>query len=160
MKRSLLIAIGIIAVLAAMTVWWFSPIQTVKRSTKSLLSVMSFEADTGTAGRQLRRYRLERLLADEVVISSPTEADGTFRREELDSGYAWLASRVKRSDFSVDSWQDVSAANDQVTVTAVVDGSMEYSGMQVLQGLHDVTLVWRNTQDHWRLVSVQWTSRE
>ena len=111
-----------LAVLAAgFALWWFSPVQVLKRRTVSLLETLTLDAGSSRNGRQLAGYSLNGLLASEVELETPTieQASGTFTREELESTFSWLCGQAKQTRFGLEDFESVTVSGDTGEVARI-----------------------------------------
>ena len=157
MKRYLIPAV-IVALLAGFVVWWLSPVQVVTRRTKSLLSAMTLQEGRGKASSTLSVYSLNPLIAKELILETPTisQANGTFDRSEIESGFSWLANQGKFTKFKIEELRSVTINGDRATVDAKIEGVVVLSEMRPADGLYDVELDWIREDDGWRLSKAKW----
>ncbi len=157
MKRFAIPAI-IVAVLGILGVWWFSPVQVLKRRTQSLLTTLTLDADTGRAGRQLGAYSLNALLAPRVELDAPTiqEANGSFERSELESAFSWLCNQASQTRFELQKFHSVSVNGDQAKVELTLTGLVELPTYRPADGTYGVTFDWEKAKDGWRLTRATW----
>ncbi|MES2439622.1 MAG: hypothetical protein V4584_11170 [Verrucomicrobiota bacterium] len=157
MKRIAIYAV-IVAVLAALGVWWFSPGQVVKRRTKSLLTTLTLDSGGGKIGRHTGAYSLNALLAEQVTLDTPTlkEANGTFERNELESAYSWLCDQAKQTRFELQHFNSVTVNGDTAKVELNLIGLVELPNYRPADGTYDVTFDWQKEKDGWRLNHATW----
>ena len=157
MKRALIIA-TVLILAVGFGVWWFSPTQVVKRRTTELLDTMSFGEGTGKPARGLRVYAISRMLDEVVHLETPTisEANGTFERSELESGFSFLLNRAKRSEFSVEDFSSVTVDGDSATVVFTVEALVELPTYRPADGRYEVEFSWKRAEDGWRLSRAKW----
>lgn len=156
--KKILHLVWVVAVAGGFCVWWFSPVQVVKRKTDRFLELMSFEKGTGRAGRQAGVYSLNALLAAEVELSSEShpEVEGMHERQELESAYAWMAEHVIQSSFTRVSFGKIEIREPMAEVELVVDGLVELPGNKPLDGRYVVSLLWMADENQWRLGHARW----
>ena len=157
MKRLALPAI-VLVLLGALAFWWFSPVQVVKRRTKTLLETLTLEAGSGKAGRQLATYSLNALLASEVELEAPSiqEANGTFERSEMESAFSWLCGRAKQTRFELEEFHSVRVESDRADVALSLSALVELPSHRPADGRFEVTLRWQEEKDGWRLTGARW----
>lgn len=149
----------VIALLGAFLFWWFSPVQVIKRKTKTLLETLTLQASTGTASRQLGGYALNALLAEEVELKSTSirEANGTFERSEMESAYSWLCGQAKHTQFDLISFHSVEIDDKTANVNFTLNAVVELPAYRPADGDYDVHFRWQREEDGWRLASATWT---
>lgn len=157
MKRYAIVA-AVLALLAGLGIWWYSDTQVLKRRTKSLLSTLTLESGAGRVSRQMGSYQLNRLLAAEVTLDTPTikEANGTFDRQELESAYSWLCNQAKMSRFEAKSFNHVTVSGDKATVDVRLFGVVELPNYRPADGNYDVIFRWERGEDGWRIARASW----
>lgn len=157
MKRFAITAAALLA-LAGFLVWWFSPVQVLKRRTLSLLETLTMDAGTGKSTRQLGVYSLNALLAPEVELRTPTiaQANGTFERSELESAFSWLCQQAKQTRFELDEFHSVEIAGDRGEVVFSLDALVELPAYRPADGRFQVTFHWQRVEEVWRLTSAEW----
>ncbi|RYD49582.1 MAG: hypothetical protein EOP85_01355 [Verrucomicrobiaceae bacterium] len=157
MKRPAIVLFSAI-VLAAFGMWWFSPGQVLKRRTLSLLSTLTMESGVGAVSRQAGSYTLNALLAKQVELETPTirEANGTFDRSELESGYSWLSSQAKQTRFEMKDLRSIAVRGDEATVNLTLEGLVELPSYRPADGIYDVVFRWKKEKDGWRLYHAIW----
>jgi hypothetical protein len=156
--RRYLIPVLVVLVSGAFVMWWFSTSQVLKRRTSSLLETMTIEADSGMAGRQMKTYSLNRLLADSVKMetSEIEAASGTFERNELESGFSWLANQAKETRFEVEDFETIEVDGETAKVVLTLTGLVDLKSYRPVDGKYDVVLDWRKEGDGWRLTGSSW----
>jgi hypothetical protein len=157
MKR-IALPIFIVALLGALAFWWFSPVQVLKRRTVTLLETLTLPPGSGNSGRQLGVYSLNALLANEVELVTETipEANGSFDRSELESGFSWLCSQSKQTRFELLHVESVTVNGDKGVVRCDLQGLVELSSRRPVDGRFDVTFEWVRGDDGWRLERATW----
>lgn len=157
MKKFLALLV-LVAFLIPVGTWWFSPEQVVKRKTKHLMAVLSISEDSAGPIRQAKVYSMNGLLAPDVTLDIPgtSEANGTFDKELLESGFSWICENAKSSDFHVLEFRNVRIDGDSATVNVLVEGYMELLMLRPVDGIHDVTVTWEKGGDGWRFTRVDW----
>ena len=156
MKRStLLVLLPILLAAAAFAVWYLSPTQQLKRATRGLLDTVSIESSTGKTARQMRQYSLNRRIATEVTFATPTEANGTFSRSEVEAGFSWLSNQAKSTHFQVHRWVEIQTRGNQATVRAEIDALVELPSFRPLDNRHLMTLQFTKESDGWRLHTLE-----
>ncbi len=157
MKR--LALFGLIgAILVALAMWWFSPVQVIKRRTETLFGTLTLKPGSGSATRQMGTYSLNALLASEVTLENPTlkEASGTFDRQEMESAYSWLCNQAKQTRFELVKFHSVRITDDHATVDLTLDGLVELPTYNPADGKYDATFDWVKEKDGWRLEKASW----
>lgn len=151
--------IFVFALLGAFLFWWFSPVQVIKRKTKTLLETLTLQASTGTASRQLGVYALNALLADEVELKSTSirEANGTFERSEMESAYSWLCGQAKHTQFDLISFHSVDIDDKTANVNFTLNAVVELPTYRPADGDYDVQFRWQREDDGWKLASAIWS---
>jgi hypothetical protein len=157
MKRLMIPAL-VVALLAALAVWWFSPAQQIKRRTNSLLETLTLDAGTGRAARQMGVYSLNALLAAEVELDTPTidQANGTFDRADLESAYTWLCGQARQMRFDMRRIHSIEVSGDRGTVEFSLEALVELPTYRPADGGYRVTFEWRREEDSWRLARATW----
>jgi hypothetical protein len=162
MKRPFIIA-GLLLGLTGFLFWWFSPTQVLKRRTHNLLETLTLDAGASRSSRQLGVYSLNALLAPEVELSSATisEANGTFERSDIESAYTWLCNNARQSRFEAVRIESVNVAGDAGTVILTLNALVELSNYRPADGDYQVTLRWRQGEDHaWQLAAATWAESD
>ena len=149
----------IFALLGAFLFWWFSPVQVIKRKTKTLLETLTLQASTGTASRQMGGYALNALLASEVELQSSSirEANGTFERSEMESAYSWLCGQAKHTEFDLISFRSVEIDDKTANVNFTLNAVVELPAYRPADGEYEVHFRWQREDDGWKLASAHWT---
>ncbi len=157
MKR-ILIALAIAAVIGGFLIWWLSPSQVVKRRTHSLMSTMTLEKGSGMAARQLGVYSLNGLIADELILETPTieQANGTFPHDQIESGFSWLGSQASFTKFEVETIHSIEVDGNRAKVKATIEGTVVLSEYRPADGMYDVELDWVREEDGWKLTRARW----
>jgi hypothetical protein len=157
MKRFAIFVL-IAASIVAAGMWWFSPVQVLKRRTQTLLSTLTLKPDSGNAGRQMGTYSLNALLASQVELENPTlkEASGNFERSEMESAYQWLCGQAKQTRFELVSFHGITIDGDHATVDFTLDGLVELPSYNPADGKYDATFDWVKEKDGWRLAKASW----
>lgn len=157
MKRIAIYAV-IIAILAALGSWWFSPTQVLKRRTSSLLSTLTLDSGGGKIGRQAGAYSLNALLADQVELENDAikEANGSFERQELESAYSWLCEQAKQTHFELTKFTSVTITGEKAKVDCTLVGLVELPNYRPADGTYDVSFDWRKEKEGWRLTRATW----
>lgn len=157
MKR-LLISLSFVVILGLFAAWWFSDKQVLKRRTHSLLETLTFDAGTSRTTRQLGGYTFNGLLAPEVELINPTinEANGSFERTELESGYSWLAAQAKQSKFEAKEIQSIEINGKRAILTLTLSGMVELANYRPADGNFRVIFYWTKSDDGWRLTKADW----
>ncbi len=150
-----------LAILTGFLVWWFHPDQVLKRRTKGLMNTLTLAEGAGAASRNLKLAPLSRAVGDRVLItgSGDHRADGTFTRDEIESGFAWLTRNARFTRFRIRSYESVAIDGREGVVRAVVEGHVELRDRTPLEGTHHATLTWNHDGDSWRLVAADWAAR-
>lgn len=158
MKR-IALPLVVLALLGAFAFWWFSPVQVVKRRTKTLLETLTLEAGSGKGGRHLATYSFNALLASEVELEAPSiqEANGTFQRAEMESAFSWLCDQAKETRFELEKFHTVRVAGDRADVAFSLNALVELPNYRPADGNFKVTFQWQQEKDGWRLTSAKWT---
>jgi hypothetical protein len=158
MKRLILSGLAL-ALLIILGLWWFSPTQVLKRRTQSLLGTLTLDAGTGRAGRTLATYSLNKLLAAQVQLETPTiqEANGTFERAEIESGFSWVSQNAKQTRFELKNFHSVTIDGDRGNVRLTLSGLVELPHYRPADGDFDVSFDWKRGDDGWRLSRAVWT---
>ena len=157
MKRFAL-PVVILALLGALGVWWFSPVQVVKRRSHTLLQTLTLEAGSGRGGRHLGAYTLNSLLAEEVELTAPSiqQANGTFARSEMESAFSWLCDQAKQTRFDLEDFHSIRVDGDQADVAFSLNALVELPSYRPADGVYEVTFHWQQEKDGWRLTRAQW----
>ncbi len=157
MKRFALFAV-VSAILVALGMWWFSPVQVIKRRTENLFGTLTLKPGSGSTTRQMGTYSLNALLASEVTLENPTlkEASGTFERQEMESAYSWLCGQAKQTRFELVKFHSVTVSGDRATADLTLDGLVELPTYNPADGKYDATFDWVKEKDGWRLEKASW----
>ncbi|MES2923631.1 MAG: hypothetical protein V4819_18895 [Verrucomicrobiota bacterium] len=157
MKR-LAISLVVLALLAGFAFWWFSDTQVLKRRTQSLLTTLTLDSGTGKVGRQMGSYSLNKLLASEVALDTPSikEANGSFQRDELESIFSWLCNQAKETRFELQDLRSVTVNGDKAKVDLTLIGLVVLPSYRPADGTYDVTFDWQKEKDGWRLNHATW----
>jgi hypothetical protein len=157
MKRLVIFAVGMVAAVA-FGIWWFSPVQVLKRRTESLLTTLTLDSGTGKAGRQMVAYSLNSLLASQVELENPEieDANGSFERAELESAFSWLCNQARQTRFEAGKFHSVNVNGDAAKVKLSLTGLVELPTYRPADGTYDVTFDWQKEEDGWRLRRAVW----
>jgi hypothetical protein len=157
MKRIAVIGI-ILALISSLVVWWFSPVQILKRRTESLLQTLTLKSGSAKTSRQMGAYSLNALLADEVVLESTTitEANGTFDRSEMESSYLWLCEQATQTRFDLEKFQSIAIRGDQADVVFLLQALVELPSSRPVDGRFLVTYQWKYGDKGWQLTRASW----
>lgn len=157
MKRLVIFAVGMVAAVA-FCIWWFSPVQVLKRRTESLLTTLTLDSGTGKAGRQMAAYSLNSLLASQVELENPEieEANGSFERAELESVFSWLCNQARQTRFEAGKFHSVSVNGDAAKVKLSLTGLVEMPTYRPADGTYEVAFDWQKEEDGWRLHRAVW----
>jgi hypothetical protein len=158
MKR-LAIPVVVIALLGAFTFWWFSPLQIVKRRTRTMLETLALEAGSGRSGRQMGVYSLNALLAPEVELKSADidRANGVFERSEIESAFSWLCDQAKQTRFDLKDFRSVKITGDRADVAFSAEVLVELPNSRPADGFYQVEFRWLREDETWRLSRAVWT---
>ncbi len=158
MKRIIPAAIIAVLICIVFGYWWSSTTQVLKRRTQSLLSTMTLESGNGRVTRQMGVYSLEKLLAPQVELISPTidEANGTFDRDEMKSAYSWLCNNSRQTHFKLNEIESVSVTGETAQVTLTLNGLVELPSYRPVDGNFFVTFEWKKSDDGWQLTRAKW----
>ncbi|MFT4176672.1 MAG: hypothetical protein QM627_08435 [Luteolibacter sp.] len=150
--------IAAVLVLAGFGIWWFSPKQVIQRRTKSFLSVLTIEKDSGKAARMMKPFELNKMLAPEVMLENPEreELNGTLSRTDLESHFSWLCTQAVRTDFSVEEFKAVNVSGDTAELEFVMKALVELKDYRPADGSYTVSFSWRKEKDGWRLAAAKW----
>ncbi len=157
MKR--LIPFFIVLVLfAGFCVWWFSPIQVVKRRSRDLCQILTLEEGTPASSRNIGAFQLDRLLQPQIELEIPAlpEANGSFERNQISSAFSWLCSNAKETKIKLGEIESVTVNGDHAEVRAKVDALLNISIAQPLDGPGDAIFTWKKADDGWRLEKISW----
>lgn len=157
MKRLVIFAVGMVAAVA-FGIWWFSPVQVLKRRTESLLTTLTLDSGTGKAGRQMAAYSLNSLLASQVELENPEieDANGSFERAELESVFSWLCNQARQTRFEAGKFHSVNVNGDAAKVKLSLTGLVELPTYRPADGTYEVTFDWQKEEDGWRLRRAVW----
>jgi hypothetical protein len=160
MKRAAILALAV-AVIAGFVIWWFSPTQVVKRRTMGLLDTVSMEAGSGRVTRQMGNYSVNRYLSQRVELDIPSvpEANGSFDRATLETGFSSLANLARQTSFQMSELRSIDVEGDLARVSLMVDALVEMPSYRPVDGLYLVNFQWRREEDGWRLVSASWVEQ-
>ena len=157
MKR-IALPVFAVAVFAAFLFWWFSPVQVLKRRTTNLLETLTMPPGSGSSGRQLGVYSLNALLASQVELVTETipEANGSFDRSEIESGFSWLCGQSKQTRFELLRVDSVTVNGDKGVLRCDLQALVELTSRRPVDGRFDVTFEWTRSDDGWRLERATW----
>jgi hypothetical protein len=158
MQRIAVIGITL-ALIIGLVIWWFSPVQTLKRRTASLLQTLTLKSDSTKAARQMGAYSLNALLADEVVLEATTitEVNGTFDRSEMESLYSWLCGHATQTRFDLEQFQSIAIRGDQADVVFSLKALVVLPASRPVDGHFLVTYQWKLGDKGWQLTRASWT---
>lgn len=144
--------------IAAFAVWWFSPVQVVKRRSLTLLRTLTLSPGSSNTSRQLGTYSLNALLASEVELENPTikEANGLFERSEMESAFQWLCGQAKQSQFQLEKFNAVNIDGNRAKVQLTITGLVELQSYRMADGKYDSVFEWVKEKDGWRLTRATW----
>jgi hypothetical protein len=156
MKR-IVLALGIAALLGAFAVWWFSPVQVVKRRTLALLETLTLDPGGGST-RRMRAYSLNALLAPVVELNTPAldEANGSFERAELESAFDSLCQHAKQTRFELRKFHSIRASGGQADVSLTLLALVELQDHRPADGIYQAAFRWRRVDGVWRLARADW----
>lgn len=157
MQRIAVIGITL-ALISGLVIWWFSPVQTLKRRTASLLQTLTLKSGSTKAARQMGAYSLNALLADEVVLEATTitEVNGTFDRSEMESLYSWLCGHTTQTRFDLEQFQSIAIRGDQADVVFSLKALVELPSSRPVDGHFLVTYQWKHGDKGWQLTRASW----
>ncbi len=157
----LLTGIAVVILLCGFLFWWFHPQQALKRRTKGLMNTLTLVDGAGAASRNLKLGPLSRAITDDVEISGAGDrrAEGTFRRESIEAGFAWLSRNARSTSFQIRRFESISISGDTGVVTATVDAMVILPRETPLDGEYSMTLTWRNNSESWQLTGAKWQPR-
>lgn len=156
--RRILFIVPAAALITAFLVWWLSPGQVVKRRTEKLMSTLTMEEGSGGASRHLNTLALGPLIAEEISLETPTigDANGDFRRADINSGFTWLTSQAKFTNFDVEEYLKIEVSGDTAFVEAKIRAEVVLQSYRPADGLYDVEFNWHRTDDGWQLARARW----
>jgi hypothetical protein len=144
-------------VIGGFLVWWLSPGQVLKRRTEKLLSALTLTEGRNKALGHMGVYSLNSMITKELELETPTEqANGTFEREQIESGFSYLGSQAEFTKFDVKDFQSVAVDGNRATVTVLIEGVVALSNYRPVDGLYQVSLDWQLEEDGWRLSKAKW----
>ncbi len=157
MKR-LWFFLAIFLIFIPIAAWLLSPKQVIMRRTKHLMEVMSISEGTGAAIRQAKVFSMNAMLAPQVTITAPeiSDANGTFDKAELESGFSWICQNARSSDFRITAFSKIEIEGDKATVDIVADAVMKLPAYSPANGTYLVTIEWVKGGDGWRFEKVTW----
>lgn len=157
MKRIAVIGI-VLALMGGLVVWWFSPVQTLKRRTGSLLHTLTLKPGSAKTSRQMGAYAFDALLADEVVLESTAlaEANGTLDRVEMASAYAWLCEQATQTRFDLEKFHSIEVDGDRAVVVFALKALVELPASRPVDGRFVVTYQWQRGAKGWQLMRASW----
>lgn len=160
--RRFLIPSAVVIALTAFAFWWFSPGQVIMRRTHTLLDTLTLESGGGRASRQLRVYSLNALLASRVELITPTieEANGTFDRAEIESGFSWLSQQARQTRFDLQHIHSVKITGERGVIVFSLEGLVELPAYRLADGTYRVTFEWRQEDGSWRLARATWLEED
>lgn len=146
--------------LCAFFIWWHSPEQVVKRRVGKLLRLMSFEEGQGKAARLTGVYALHALLAREVELSTDSrpQVNGVMDREQIESGFNWLAGELRMSSITLRDFDSLRINSPFAEVGITVDATLAFRNSATTDGRFTVFMVWENQENQWLLNHVRWES--
>lgn len=157
--RRLALPLVILALLAGFAVWWYQPVQVLKRRTRSLLTTLTLQRDDDKRARQMGVYALNGLLASQVEFEAPPtldQATGTFERSEVESAYAWLCDQAKVTRFKLRQFHAVTVTGDQADVTCLLDALVELPASRPVDGRFECAFHWQLEHETWHLTRAAW----
>ncbi|MFD0895264.1 hypothetical protein KBB96_00105 [Luteolibacter ambystomatis] len=159
--RRLLIPLVLLLAVAGGLFWWFSPEQVVKRRTKDLLEIFTFDAGSSRANREMGGLKLTPLLAQEVSVDVPEvqDANGSFSKSDIESGFHSLCALAKETKFTLQHYDSIVIGGDQATVIATVDALVDLRSYRPADGPGELTLVWKKAKDGWQLTTLAWREK-
>lgn len=157
MKRLVIVAV-VTSILFAVSLWWFSPSEVVKRRTHKLLEILAFESGGGRGARQMGVYSLNAILAPEVKLTAKSipEANGTFERNEMESAYSWLGEQAKQTHFNLEKIHSLKIAGVDATIHFTVEALVEMPNYRPADGRYKVVFHWQKFENVWRLAEAKW----
>ncbi len=161
MKR-LGLALVLLALLAALTYWWFLPAQVLKRRSQMILKTLTLAPDSGRTNRQMGIYTLGALLSSTVQLDcNPlTAANGTYDRSEVESAFSWLCDQARQSHFVLEKLHSITLDGDKAEVAFAVDALIALPNSRPIDGHYDVTFCWQLENDAWHLRRANWVTTD
>lgn len=159
MKNKLYLLAGVLLLLLIpLSMWWFSEERAVKRRSEHLMNVLTISADTGGIFRQAKVFSIKGVLAEQIEIESLTiaRANGSFRKDEIESAFSWICRNAKESEFEITEFREVKIEGNLATVRVTVDGFMEIKSERLADGFSDVILHWQKRDGTWVLTKMVW----
>ena len=154
MKKAGFIFAAVLVLIAALF-WWFSPTQTLKRKTTSLLELMNLSG--GGEARMLEVNALRGMLAENVVmeLSFRTGLDPVVGRDDIVTGYVMLTRRIQKSRFDLHGFESIRINGDAAEVEFSVKGLVELPEIRILDGEYRMEFRWILQDGEWRLAAVR-----
>lgn len=158
MKRFLPVLV-LIAAVTGLSLWWFSPRQIVMRRTEKLLEVLTIPEAATRQSRHGGAYSFNALIGKSVMLSNPDieEANGTFRKDEIETAYSYLANHAKRTHFRPKDWVSAIRHGAEYEIVIDLDAYVELRDRKITEGPHRAAFRWRKDEKSvWRLAGVSW----
>lgn len=156
--KKLWMLLAVIVILVPVSIWYFAPEKVLQRRAKHLIEVISMSEGTGGALRQAKVFSMNAMLAPEVELVIPDigDANGTFDKQELESGFSWICQNAKLSDFRIIEYRKIEVNGETGMTHIRVRGFMELPTGRPAEGVFDVVIHWKKGGDGWRFHKIVW----
>ena len=158
--KRLIVAAAAIAIVAGFALWWFSPRQVILRRTRALLDTVTIDASSGRAARGLQAAGIDGFLAPKIVLEVPDEeADGSWRRDEIEAGFRYVAVRSDFTRFQLGEVESLVIDGDQAVLRGWLDAEVQVDKKTRLAGRYLAEFGWTKGDDRWRISAVKMEER-
>lgn len=160
MKRALSL-LGVILVLGALGIWWFSPKQALMRRVRSMIETAEVPPTMIDAGRKARGTHLTKYFAKQISVNPPEGFDSPVSdrvgRDTAAALYSGAAAYSKEITFTDLKFDEVLPTGDQATVRFNVDAIVALPSRRPVDGILHVETQWEKTDGNWLLKEFSWT---
>lgn len=156
MKKPLIVAAAVFALVIGLLAWWFSDTQVIKRRTTELTEIFTIKADDGKASRISKNQNLGELLDRTFSCTIDLENyNGGHRRDDLIAAHLYLGQVCESSAVRVGAINITGQTNNSATVEAEFSVSVRMKGGKSYSESAPAALVWsKNENGQWRLSEV------
>ena len=157
--RRIALPLVLLALLGGLAIWWYQPVQVLKRRTSKLLHTLTLKPGTDPTGRKMGIYALSALLGPQVEFDAPpafSHANGPIERSEAESIFSGLCDQAKHTRFEIGKFHSISITGDQADVTVSMRALIELPDSRPIDGTYECCFHWQLETDTWHLTRAKW----
>ncbi|MFK7911238.1 MAG: hypothetical protein AB8F34_11660 [Akkermansiaceae bacterium] len=156
MKKPLIIAAFVFAIVVGFLVWWFSDTQVIKRQTIKLTEVFTIKADDGKAARISKNQALGELVDREFSCTIDLENyNGSHSKDQLLEAHLYLGQACESSAVRVGEIEILSITDSRAEVKADFSISVRLTSGNSYTESAPATLIWAKSEtENWKLREV------